>query len=243
VTRPWVALPSIACLSLIAAAVHAEDCKLPADLTAASPLTGIERIEIDAQAGELNVNGAAAVTMAQASGKACASSKDMLKGIKLRMERRDQVLRITATTPTASVLRVFGRASYARLDVTVTLPASLPVKVTDTSGDLEVAGILSLDLKDESGDILVHDIAQDVTIDDDSGDLTVTSVKGSVTLRDGSGDIKVSKIGGAVEVVSDGSGDINADEIGRGLIVRSDSSGEVNFSRVHGNVEIPARGQ
>jgi hypothetical protein len=53
VTRPCVALPSIACLSLIAAAGHAEDCKLSADLTAAAPLTGIERLELEAQAGEL----------------------------------------------------------------------------------------------------------------------------------------------------------------------------------------------
>jgi len=151
------------------------------------------------------------------------------------------VLRITATTPGASMLRVFGRASYATLDVSVTIPAGLPVKITDTSGDLEVAGVLALDLKDESGDILVHDIAQDVTIDDDSGDLSVTNVKGNVTLRDSSGDIKVMKIGGRVDVVSDGSGDIDAVEVDHGLIVRSDSSGEINFSRVRGNVEIPAR--
>jgi DUF4097 and DUF4098 domain-containing protein YvlB len=166
-----------------------------------------------------------------------------LKDIKLQVERRDKVLRITATTPAGSVLRVFGRASYARLDVTVTIPANLPVKVTDTSGDLEVAGILSLDLKDESGDILVHDIAEDVTIDDESGALTLMNVKGNVAITDTSGDIRVSRIGGTVDVPSDGSGDISADEIGHGLIVRSDSSGEVNFSRVRGSVEIPARGQ
>jgi DUF4097 and DUF4098 domain-containing protein YvlB len=239
--RPWVALPSVTCLSLLTGSLNAADCKVAADLTASSPLAGIERIEIDAQAGDLQVNGAPAANMAQAGGKACASSKDMLTDIKLQMERSDKVLHITATTPGTGMFRVFGRASYATLDVSVTIPANLPVKVTDTSGDLEVAGVLALDLKDESGDILVHDIAQDVAIDDDSGDLSVTNVKGNVTLRDSSGDIKVTKIDGTVDVVSDGSGDIDAAEVGNGLIVRSDSSGEVNFSRVHGKVEIPAR--
>ena len=238
--RSHVALPGLACL-LLAAAARGEDCRTAADRTASSPLTGIERIEIETQAGDLHVTGAPGATAAEARGKACASGDDMLEGITLEMERADKVLRITSKTPAGSMLRMFGRASYARLDLYITIPANLPVTLVDTSGDLEVAGVAALDLKDDSGDILVHDIARDVTIDDDSGDLTVTNVKGNVTLKDRSGDIKVRNVGGTVEVTSDTSGDIDVQEVAHGLIVRSDSSGEINFSGVHGNVEIPAR--
>jgi DUF4097 and DUF4098 domain-containing protein YvlB len=235
------ALPSFACLLLFAASLHAEDCKVAADRAASSPLAGIERIEISAEAGDLHVNGAPALNTAEARGKACASDEDMLGRIELVLERNDNVLEIRVKTPGGSMLRMFGRSSYARLDLTVTIPANLPVKMTDTGGDLEVANVLALDLKDESGDILVHNIGANVTIEDDSGELTVNNVQGNVTLRDSSGDIKVTKVAGTVEVLGDGSGDIIVDEIGRGLIVRSDGGGEVNFSRVRGTVEIPAR--
>jgi Putative adhesin len=242
-TGPGSALPSVAGLLLLAGTVHAEDCKVAADRTASAPLTGIERIEIEAGAGDLHVNGATGVSTVEARGRACASSEEMLEGIKLEMERRDNVLRVTALSPGRSMLHVFGRSSYATLDLTVKLPASLPVKLIDASGDVEVGGISALDLKDGSGDVLVHDIARDVSIDDDSGDLTVTNVQGNVTLRDTSGNMTVKKVAGIVEVLADGSGDIDVDEIGRGLIVRSDSSGAVNFNRVGGTVQIPARGQ
>jgi DUF4097 and DUF4098 domain-containing protein YvlB len=237
-----LALWIVACLLPIAAA-RAEDCKIAADRTASSPLAGIERVEIETEAGDLHVTGMAGATIATARGKACASGDDMMEGITLEMERADRVLRITAKTPAGSVLRMFGKSSYARLDLEITIPPNLPVTLVDTSGDLEVAGVAALDLKDDAGDILVHDIARDVAIDDSSGDLTVANVKGNVTLKDGSGDIKVSNVGGTVEVTSDGSGDIDVQEVARGLVVRSDSSGEINFSRVRGNIEIPARRQ
>jgi hypothetical protein len=241
VTRHRIALPSVACLLLLAGALDAEDCKIAADRTASAPLTGIERVEIEAEAGDLNVNGVPGVNAVDARGRACVSREDMLEGIRLEMELDDNVLHIKAVTPKPGMMRMFGRSSYATLNLTVTVPADLPVKLTDSSGDLEVGGVAALDLKDDSGAILVHDVAQNVSIDDDSGDLTVTNVNGNVSLRDGSGNMTVRKVGGTVEVVSDGSGDIDVDEIGRGFAVRSDSSGEVHFSRVRGNVEIPAR--
>lgn len=112
--KPHVALWTVACL-LLAAAAQAEDCKIAADRTASSPLTGIERIEIATEAGDLRVSGVPGATTATARGKACASSDDMMEGITLEMERADRVLRITAKTPAGSVLRMFGKSSYARL--------------------------------------------------------------------------------------------------------------------------------
>ncbi len=239
--RAQVALAGFAACTLLGVAAQAEDCKVTAQRAATSPLAGIERVEIEAEAGDLHVKGVAGAGSIDARGKACASSDDMMKGIELDMKRDGTVLHIRSATPSGGMMHMFGRSSYATLDLTVTLPANLPAKVTDSSGDLEVAGVMSLDLEDDSGDIIVHDIAQNVVIDDDSGDLTVTGVQGNVTLKDGSGDIKVNKVAGIVEVTSDGSGDIDVDDIGRGLIVQSDGSGDINFSRVRGSIEIPAK--
>ena len=236
---PWAAV--LACFARVAVAADANDCKLASERVATAPLAGIESVRIDAEAGDLHVNGVANAPSIDARGKACASNDKLIEEIKLEYEVEGTTLRISAKTPGGGVFRGFGRSQYATLDLTVTLPSNLPVKVIDTSGDLEVGGVRGLDLKDSSGDILVHNIAQNVVIDDDSGDLTVTDVTGNVTLKDGSGDIKVQRVGGKVTVTSDGSGDIDVDEVDHGLAVLLDGSGEINFSRVHGSIEIPAR--
>src|SRR6266850_814216 len=230
----------LVCFAQLAVAAESSECKIAGERAATSPLAGIESVRIDAEAGDLHVNGVANAPSIDARGKACASDDKMMEGIKLELALEGTVLHISAKTPSGSVFHI-GHSQYATLDLAVTLPANLPVKVTDTSGDLEVAGVLDLDLTDSSGDILVHNIAHNVVIDDNSGDLTVTDVTGNVTLKDGSGEIKVQHVGGKVEVTSDGSGDIVVDDVQSGLAVRADGSGEINFSRVRGSVEIPAR--
>lgn len=236
-----IALPSLACILLVAGALHAETCKVKAERTASAPLTGIERVEIEAGPGDLHVFGAAAAQTAEVRASACASSEKILAALTIEIERRGQVLHIVTAAPPSGVFKIFGRTPVAQLDLTVTLPASIPVTLADTSGDLEVAGIAALDLKDESGDIKVHDIARDVTIEDKSGDLAVTDVKGNVTLSDTSGNMTVRNIGGTVEVLADSSGDISVEEIGRDFIVHAHGSGEINFNRVHRTVQIPSR--
>ena len=236
----WTA--GLACCAQLVVAAQTSECKLAGERAANSPLTGVESVRIDAEAGDLHVNGVANAASIDARGKACASHDKLMEGIKLELALEGTVLHISAKTPSGSVFHI-GHSQYATLDLTVTLPANLPVKVTDTSGDLEVAGVLDLDLDDNSGDILVHNIAQNVVIDDDSGDLVVTDVTGNVTLKDGSGDIKAQRVGGKVEVTSDGSGDIAVEQVEHGLTVLADGSGEINFSRVHGAIQIPARNQ
>src|SRR6266850_2842313 len=160
----------LVCFAQLAVAAESSECKIAGERAATSPLAGIESVRIDAEAGDLHVNGVANAPSIDARGKACASDDKMMEGIKLELALEGTVLHISAKTPGGSVFHI-GRSQYATLDLTVTLPAKLPVKVTDTSGDLEVAGVLDLDLNDSSGDILVHNIAQNVVIDDNSGDL------------------------------------------------------------------------
>jgi Putative adhesin len=231
----------LACLAQLAIAAQSSECKVAGERAAASPLAGIKSVQIDAEAGDLHINGVPNAASIDARGKACASDEKMMEEMKLEVVLKGTVLHVSAKTPGGSVFHVFGRSSYATLDLTLTLPADLPVTVADTSGNLEVAGVLDLDLKDGPGDILVHDIARNVVIDDDSGDLVVTDVTGNVTLKDGSGDIKVQRVGGKVEVTSDGSGDIEVEDVAHGFTVLVDGSGEISFSRVHGVIEIPAR--
>jgi len=234
-------LPGVACLGLLAAAAHSENCKLTADRTAAAPLAGIERIEIETGPGDLHVTGVGGLGAVEAQGRACASRQELLDELVVTIERRGTVLRITGATPRSGFFGMFGRSLVATLDLTLTVPANLPLKLTDTSGDLEVAGVDSLDLVDDSGDIRVRDVAHDVGIDDKSGDISITNVGGNVTLRDTSGDFSATNVGGNVDVLADTSGEVNAVEIRGNLRVRSGSASRVHFGRVHGSVELPAR--
>ena len=79
--RARVALAGFAACMLLGAVARAEDCKATAERAATSPLAGIERVEIEAAAGDLHVNGVAGAGSIDARGKACASTDDMLAKI------------------------------------------------------------------------------------------------------------------------------------------------------------------
>jgi hypothetical protein len=234
-------LRGIACLALAAAAAHAGECKFTAVRSGSAPLTGIQSIEIDAGPGDLHVTGVAGVQAVEAHGRACASRQDLIDQLVIAIERHGNVLKITGATPHSGFLAMFGRSPVATLDLTVSVPANLPIRLTDGSGDLEVGRVDALDLVDDSGDIRVHDVAHDLSIDDGSGDLAVRDIGGNVTVRDTSGDISAVNVGGNLLVLADTSGDVNADGIGGDLQVRAGSASRVHFGHVRGSVELPAR--
>jgi hypothetical protein len=53
---------------------------------------------------------------------------------------------------------------YARIDLTVRMPAGLSVQVHDGSGELSVSGTGALVLRDGSGSIDVRKVSREVTI-------------------------------------------------------------------------------
>jgi len=124
-----------------------------------------------------------------------------------------------------------------KVDLTVTIPSSLKLEISDGSGDIYITNISGkIDINDGSGDITIKEIKDHVTISDGSGNIDAILIAGNMNINDGSGEIVLEKISDAV-IINDGSGDIKLVAIGGNVSV-SDGSGEINISEIEGNVTI-----
>jgi DUF4097 and DUF4098 domain-containing protein YvlB len=210
------------------------DCKFGADRTASLDTRGVERVEIHARAGDLTVKPATGAAVS-ASGRACASSEKVLGQTQIKLRRDGDVLQVLVQVPEdMQGIGIF----YASLDLTVAVPAALPVEVTDSSGDMTLDGVRVTRITDSSGDILARGLSGDVEIDDSSGDISVLQAAGGVRISDSSGDIVVH---GARDVLipRDSSGDIRIEQVSGNVRIDQDSSGQVKVSGVRGIVKIP----
>jgi hypothetical protein len=216
------------------AAAWGSDCKFTAVRSASADTRGVERVEIFARAGDLTVKPATG-TMLSATGRACASNEKYLEQTQVKLRREGDVLQVHVQVPEdMQGIGIF----YASLDLNVALPATLPVEITDSSGDMTLEGVRVTRVLDSSGDILARGLPGDVEIEDSSGDISVLDQAGAVRISDSSGDIVVR---GAREVLipRDSSGDIRIEQIAGSVRIEQDSSGEVRVSSVQGTVNIP----
>jgi Putative adhesin len=107
---------------------------------------------------------------------------------------------------------------HCSADYRVTVPEGVAVTGRVDSGDIDLTGMVSVDV--ETG----------------SGIISVADVTGNVTAETGSGDINARGIGGNVQVHS-GSGIITASDVA-GTTTAEASSGDVNARGVSGNVDV-----
>ena len=228
-------------------------CLHSAERSTSLDTTGATRIVVNARAGDLEV-GPASGTVATAHGKACTSSEAYLEKTNVVAHREADAVVIDVQVP--DELAGFG-PRYASLDLHVAVPATLPVelndssgdiqardvsivKVTDSSGDMMLQGLKTdVEIRDSSGDVRIENAAGDVQIRDSSGDIVVHGAKDVVIPIDSSGDIDIEQISGDVRIDQDSSGDIRIADVGHDVTVGGDSSGEVKVSRVKGNVKLP----
>lgn len=232
---------SVALLALLWLPVAARaldlDCRHTAERRASLEVAGATKVEIVARAGDLSVQPAAGGSLL-AEGRACASSPELLDQIQLRTQREGDVLRVYAQMP--GEMKGIG-LFYATLDVVVSVPADLPVDVTDSSGDATLDGVRLARVLDSSGDILARNVRGDFEIEDSSGDVRVEQAQGRLSIRDSSGDIVVRGASG-VHVVVDSSGDIDIARVAGDVLIERDSSGDIDIAGVGGNVEVLADG-
>lgn len=235
------------------AAAWGPDCKFTADRSASADTRGVERVQIFARAGELTVKPATGA-MLSTTGRACASNEKYLEQTQIRLRRDGNVLQVQVQVPEdMQGIGIF----YASLDLTVAVPATLPVEITDSSGDMTLEGVRVTRVLDSSGDILANGLTGDVEIEDSSGDIRVLDQAGALRIsdssgdivvrgapevlipRDSSGDIRIEQVSGSVRIEQDSSGDISIVNVGRDVEVLADSSGQVKIAGVQGTVNIP----
>lgn len=204
------------------------------------PVEGLKNAEIRAGAGSLTVVGREGLTAIEVNAEIVARhvrEEDMEEFLKDRVElvlekRGDSAVLVSRVRET---LRLFSFDGGTVINLTVSVPKTLPLDIDDGSGSLVAQDLSALRIDDGSGSIKVERIAGDLTIDDGSGDIQVYDVAGSVSVDDGSGGIVIRRVGGSIEV-DDGSGGIDIDDVGKDVRLISTGSGGVDVSNVKGRV-------
>ena len=252
-----VSLVTFVCAGLVGSgcvAMADQDCRHVDARQGQLDASGLREVHVVALGGSLTVQGVQGAAQLEASGRACASSQKLLDQIELRVERKGAVAEVEVWMPETRAL--FGNVTM-RLDLNVTVPAGVELKVTDGSGELEIAGVASVELDDGSGPALVQDISGDVRVEDGSGSLRLERISGTLRLVDGSGEIlvrgvrgdviveedgsgpiEIAGVEGSVHIVDDGSGGIVVSDVTGDLVVDDDGSGGVSYQRVDGRVEV-----
>jgi DUF4097 and DUF4098 domain-containing protein YvlB len=215
---------------------HADDCKHTAHRTGNSAGPDIERVVIEARAGDLVVSGADSrdVTV---DGRACASTPELLEESKLEIRREGNTVYVRTVLPEISD-SLLGWNRYAYMDVKVGVPKSATLKIDDSSGDMDVADVQAATITDSSGDQTLENIAGDLDVSDSSGEIKILKVGGGLRLKDSSGDVEVDGVQGDVLVEVDSSGDLDIRHVSGGVHVRNDSSGDIEIHDVKRDVLI-----
>lgn len=122
------------------------------------------------------------------------------------------------------------------IDLTVSVPKSIDLKINDGSGSVTISDMASeIDLTDGSGSITVHDCQGDLRIQDGSGTIEVAKIKGDVRIKDGSGSMVIGQIDGNLDI-TDGSGSIDISNVERDVRIRESGRGGVQITGVRGRV-------
>jgi hypothetical protein len=232
-------LVTLAAVALLPASALAQDYDAPRN--AAVSAAGATILRIDARAGGLRVTGRTELTEVRVRGTARASSRDVLEDIKLEAVRTGNEVTVRAVIPE---MRNRNWDDYhALLDLVIEVPASLPVDIDDTSGDMTIEGVAGrLRIDDNSGNIRVRDAGADVMVRDNSGGIEIQGVKGSVNIEeDSSGEIEVYDVTGSVHIGRDSSGSIDVSRVGGDFVVERDGSGSIDYDGVKGKIEIPSK--
>jgi len=232
--RNWIALLALAPASALA---WGDDCDFRAERSAAVDAGGAEKIVIRAGAGDLKVAGRTNAARIEARGTACAGSQALLDVTQVVARREGNVVYLETKMPQDQERSSWRGNDYARIDLGITLPASVAVEVQDSSGDARIEDLKSLQMLDSSGDLEILRIAGAVDVQDSSGDLTVRGA-GSVRAQDSSGDLVLEEVRGDVEITVDSSGDMRIAQVDGDVKIRQDSSGGIRVEQVKGSVTV-----
>jgi hypothetical protein len=227
---------------LIGSAAHAQwSSPYSAPRNAVVNAAGAKKVEVEAAAGSLRVEGRPGLRQVQVNGTARSSSQQILNEIKLIAERRGDVVFIKADIPEHDS-RDYGDNYSAALDLIIEVPQGIDADIADGSGEAKIMNVGSLEMTDGSGSLDVIGATGSVRITDGSGELTIENVGGDVRVEDGSGEINVRNVTGSFTVESDGSGSINASDVRGSVVVQNDGSGSIEVNKVGKDFIVESKG-
>lgn len=236
-------------LGLAFPSMAADRCEHSRSETPALDLTGITRIVVEINADELTVTpGAPSLAI-----KHCGSTAERAAESRMTVERRGEALHIASPFVSVSVYGLFGTDVYTRREISLSLPADMPLSLAVGSGEAALTGLSRIDVDVGSGDValrqvgrvegdvgsgdLVIDGATAVSVDVGSGDAVLKRVQGDVRASVGSGDVDMLDVG-PIASMSAGSGSISVDGVRGDARIASVGSGDVALRGVRGAVRV-----
>lgn len=241
--RGWLVGPLVVTAAFIPVRARAQDYTAPRD--AQIDARGARMVEIEAASGSLRVEGMPGLTQVRVKGTARASDRSRLADIKLIAERRGNVVFIKADIPDNHNRGwdAIDRDNWVmQLNLVIEVPVTLPLEVSDGSGESEFNNVGALSLTDGSGEINIRGAKGNVEINDGSGTVDINGVEGNVRIRDGSGEIRARNVTGDFTVTDDGSGSIDVVGVGGTMRVQNDGSGSIDVSRIAGDFVVDEGG-
>jgi hypothetical protein len=232
-----VSLASAFAVLLLPVVVLADDCAYQETLSFSLPAAQVQKLDITAGAGTLEVLGDSADGQIHVQALVCASRKSQLEGAGVEHALRSSTQFIETRIPENQT--TFWTSNYVRIDLTVHLPAGMPVQIKDGSGSLSVSGTGALVLRDGSGTAAIDSVAGNLEVRDGSGDLNIANVTGNVDVSDGSGSLSIIKVDGNVDI-TDGSGSIDVRDVTREVTIHESGSGSVALQRVNTVTQVAA---
>ncbi len=234
----WAVL--LICLLAIqfSTSASSDSCKYEKDIDMTLDLSDSELLEIAAAAGSLEITGVSGTDEAVIHGRVCASKEKWLEPATINTETGRRA-KIDVDLPEVVVVGISFGNNYVSMDLDIKVPQDMALDIKDSSGEILLRNIGSVELQDSSGDIEIEDARGSVLINDSSGDIDIDGVAGDVTIEsDSSGGIYGEDIDGAVLVERDSSGDIRFTNVSKDVIVERDSSGNITVADVGGDFRV-----
>ena len=131
-------------------------------------------------------------------------------------------------------------AGTCTLDLGITVPAGLPVSVSDSFGELHASGLDgTISLSDNSGDLTASRLTGNVRLAGTFGTLTASGLAGSLWLGNNSGDIRADGITGDTRL-QDSFGTIEVTGLAAADVVARNNSGDISltFTKVPRQVTV-----
>ncbi|UCE54865.1 MAG: hypothetical protein JSV31_05325 [Desulfobacterales bacterium] len=173
------------------------------------------------------------------------------KNIRLKLEKQGKKAILQSDIEPSAIV-----APEARINLTIEIPKTINVKISDGSGSIivdKLRGTLKID--DDTGSIKIKNIIGEVFVDDSSGSIDIEDIKGNLFIKDGSGSINVEFVTGDMQIkdgsgsmtiedidgnvnVTDDSGSIDIHDVKKNVFIRQAGSGELNIEGVKGKVTI-----
>lgn len=239
------------------AAFAANSCKYEAPRNLQLDLSGVRLVHVEVNSQTLHLTGSDNIKGLTISGRACASDKATLDDLTVTQRRSGDQLYVEIGGNSHFSMSFFGH-SYSSLEVSMQLPASMPMDVSVGSGDADVRGVQQLQSHVGSGDLHVRQVAGkfstsvgsgDVEAHDigsldlgsvGSGDFKAEGIKGDAMIGSiGSGDVGLRQVAGSVHVDTLGSGDLTVHDVAGDFSLGAKGSGDVTHSGVKGKLSVP----